>query len=211
MSRLIIHNLFSGGIVYYSVGISSSLLYFRIAYKWNELLQLCKEVDDIFCTGLYTLSGWSLKKQIWFTLLIMMIFATIEHLLFWYSFMTYLYMQVKDCNWEIESWFYYIFSLQFENIFKVFPMNPISIIWAEYMNISFTFAWNYIDLFIMVMSLSISTKFKMLNERLNDFKGRVSSRIFQFPVHSIYPSLLDSNRYLLGCYQVPLHQNLRAQ
>lgn len=41
------------------------------------------------------------------------------------------------------------------------------------MNISLTFNWSFIDLFIILLSLAISTKFKMINERLEFFKGRV--------------------------------------
>lgn len=169
---------FSGGVAFFSTGISSALLYLRISYKWSEFLQIYKEVDDIFSSGLYTLSGWSLKKQIQFASFTLLFFAVIEHLFFWYSFLFDIIMQVEVCNWQVESWMSYIFRLQLKNIFEVFPVNIVFIIWAEYINVSFTFAWNYVDLFIIVMSLSIASKFKMINEQMNEFKGRVSNKSF---------------------------------
>lgn len=106
-----------------------------------------------------------------------MTFAVAEHLLFLYSFMHDRFVEIEACNLEIGSWVYFIVSIRFAHIFKWFPISPLSIIWAEYMNISFTFAWSFIDLFIMIMSLSIATKFQMINERLEFFKGRVSYQI----------------------------------
>lgn len=145
-----------------------------MAYQWNQLLQLFNEVDNIFCNGTYSLSGWSFRKRVWFTTFTVMIFALVEHLLFWYSFLHDRFVEAETCNLEVESWIYFIVNIQFINIFKVFPMNSLSIFWTEYMNISFTFAWSFIDLFIIIMSMSIATKFKMINERLEIFKGRVS-------------------------------------
>lgn len=166
---------FSGGVAFFSTGISSSLLYLRISYKWTELLQICKEVDDIFSNGFYFLSGWSLKRQIQFATFTFIFFAAIEHSFFWYSFLFDIFKQAEVCNWQVESWISYIFRLHLKNIFEVFPVNIFITIWAEYMNISFTFAWNYVDLFIIVMSLSIASKFRMINERMNEFKGKVSN------------------------------------
>ncbi|XP_070498768.1 gustatory receptor for sugar taste 64e-like [Chironomus tepperi] len=77
------------------------------------------------------------------------------------------------CKWEIGSWFFYVTSLHLAHIYKLFPVNYYSVIWAESTDFAFTFVWNYVDLFIMVMSLSISTKFKMINQRLMSFKGRI--------------------------------------
>ena len=137
-------------------------------------MHLFKEVDHIFCNSPYSLSGWTLKTQIRFTATMVAIFGFCEHLLSWYSFLHDRYVQATVCHWEIGSWIFYITSLHLSHIYKLFPVNTISVMWAEYINVSFTFAWNFIDLFIMMISLSIATKFRMINERLEFFKGRVS-------------------------------------
>jgi len=165
---------FLGGIVFYCVGISSSILYVRIAYRWNELLLLFREVDNIFSKGPYSLSGWSLKKRIRLLICIASIYAFCEHSIALCSYIHDRYVQAEICKWEIGSWFYYITSLHLSHIYRLMPVNLHTVLWAEYIDLSFTFAWNFIDLFIMVMSLSIATKFRMLNKRLECFKGRVS-------------------------------------
>ncbi|XP_070498929.1 gustatory receptor for sugar taste 64f-like [Chironomus tepperi] len=185
-----------GGIAFFATGIISSLLYLRIAYKWSELLQMYKEVDDIFCSELYTLSGWSLKKQIKFASITLLLFAFLEHVCFWYSFLFDIYMQAEVCNWQIESWFYHIFRLHLKNIFDVFPVNIVFIMWAVYMNVSFTFAWNYVDLFIIIMSLSIASKFRMINERLNGFKGRILTDTYWEEIRRHYSKICELNDYI---------------
>ncbi|XP_070498769.1 gustatory receptor for sugar taste 64f-like [Chironomus tepperi] len=81
-------------------------------------------------------------------------------------------------------------------------MNPLSILWVQYINISFTFAWSFIDLFIMIMSMSIATKFKMINERLELFKGRILSDAFWDEIRRHYNKVCELNDYvldLIGC------------
>lgn len=46
------------------------------------------------------------------------------------------------------------------------------------MNVSLTFNWSFIDLFIIVLSIAIATKFQMINERLEFFRGKVSNILF---------------------------------
>ncbi|XP_070498930.1 gustatory receptor for sugar taste 64a-like [Chironomus tepperi] len=187
---------FSGGIVFYCVGICSSLLYVRVAYKWNELLHLYEDVDFIFCKSPYALSGWSLKTQIRFTIFMVIFFALCEHSLSWYSFLHDRYVQATICHWEIGSWVFYITSLHLSHIYRLFPVNTFSVLWAEYMNISFTFAWNYVDLFIMVMSLSIAMKFRMINERLEFFRGRVVTDTFWDEIRCHYNKICELNEYV---------------
>lgn len=165
-----------GGITFYCIAIASCITFFRVAAKWNELLYVFEHVEAIFNKNCYTLSGWSLRKQVNCATSLMMTFGAIEHLFSWYSFLYDRIVQAHVCKWEIGSWFFYIATLHLVQIYKFFPVAVLTVIWAEYMNVSFTFTWNFIDLFIMIMSFSIASKFKMINERLEHFKGKVSTR-----------------------------------
>lgn len=42
-------------------------------------------------------------------------------------------------------------------------------------NILSTFVWNYMDVFVMIISIGLSSKFKQLNANLEKFKGMVSN------------------------------------
>lgn len=160
--------------MFYSLGILTSFIFLNVSYKWNRLLQIFKGVDDIFCKNPYTLTGWSLKTRIQVLTFTASFFAFSEHLLALYSFLHDRIVQAEVCKWEIGSWFYYITSLHLAHIYKLFPVRWYTVLWAEFTDLTFTFVWNYIDLFIMVLSMSIATKFKMLNQRIEYFKGKVS-------------------------------------
>lgn len=134
-------------------------------------------MEDIFNNSPYVLTGWSLKKRIHFAAFLMLSLSLSEHLFSWYSYLNDRLVQVYECDWKIVSWFNFLTYNHLTHVYKVFPNNFWSVLWAEYMNVSMTFQWNFVDLFIMILSLSIATKFKMLNERLSYFKGRVCSTI----------------------------------
>ena len=59
--------------------------------------------------------------------------------------------------------FYFFSSIILENFFLL----------LEYMNISFTFVWSFTDIFIIIVSIAIASKFRKINERLEFFRGRV--------------------------------------
>jgi hypothetical protein len=104
---------------------------------------------------------------------------------------------MSECKWEIGSWFFYLATTHLRQIYAELPVNVWTVLWAgwvaflsmnnltssaflfrvffaEYMNITFTFVWSFLDLFIILISIAIAAKFQKINERLEFFKGRVS-------------------------------------
>ncbi|KAG5682327.1 hypothetical protein PVAND_011686 [Polypedilum vanderplanki] len=180
-------------LIFYIIGTITAINFYKLAFKWNNFMQLNKEVEDIFLSHPYSLSGWSLKMRIRVTAFLIMMLALIEHLFSWYSYLYERIYQAEVCKWEIGSWFYYILSLHLSHIYLHFPVNIFTVTWAEYMNISLTFSWSFIDLFIMLMAISISSRFKMLNERLDFFKGRIVTDEFWDNIRCHYNKLCELN------------------
>lgn len=56
---------------------------------------------------------------------------------------------------------------QFGHIFAVLPRSTWFTACLLFMNLSFTFAWNYMDIFIMLISIALSTRFQQINLRLS--------------------------------------------
>lgn len=137
-------------------------------------MELFKDIEDILNNHPYQLTGWSLRKRINALSLTVLSFGVAEHLMSWYSFIHDRLVQVEKCHWDIGSWPYYIVTTHLSQIYDVLPTNTFTVIWSEYMNIAFTFAWTFADVFIMVMSISIAIKFRTINDRLEMFKERVS-------------------------------------
>lgn len=85
------------GIIFYTSGITTAILFFRLVFQWNQLLKVIKETEDIFSNDPYTLSGWSLKKRMRGAAFVLLFFALCEHLLAWYSYLFDRYTQGKIC------------------------------------------------------------------------------------------------------------------
>jgi gustatory receptor len=115
-----------------------------------------------------------LKRKIRFIATVLLSLALYEHIMSWSSFLYERFFQMKACKWEIGSMFFYIATTHLRQIYAEIPATFYSVSWAEYMNVSFTFTWNFLDLLIIMISMGIAAKFQKINRRLEFFRGRVS-------------------------------------
>lgn len=142
---------------------------------WAEVLEAFDKVERVFQAESYAdLPCRSLRKRIRWTSAILLLFALSEHAGSWASFLYDRIEQTKICHWEIGSYFFYLATTHLHQIYAELPVKVGTVIWAEYMNISFTFAWNFIDLFIIIVSIGVASKFDKINKRLEYFRERVS-------------------------------------
>lgn len=62
---------------------------------------------------------------------------------------------------------------QFPHIFYFTSFSPIKAILGKFVNVLATFTWTYMDLFIMVISVGLVTRFQQINNSLMEHKGQV--------------------------------------
>ncbi len=58
-------------------------------------------------------------------------------------------------------------------VLQVTEYAPWKAVFVFLLNVVATFSWNYTDLFIMLLSVSLAQRFKQLNHRLRALKGKV--------------------------------------
>lgn len=63
----------------------------------------------------------------------------------------------------------------FSQVFAFVDYNRYLGIFGKYLNVLSTFAWNFIDIFIMTVSIALSEKFRQINVRLESAKNKVST------------------------------------
>lgn len=119
--------------------------------------------------------GWSVKRKIRVSSVVLLLFALCEHLSSWMSFLYDRLTQSKVCKWEIESYFYYLATTHAHQVYRELPVNIWTVMWAEYMNVALTFIWSFNDLFIIIVSFRIASMFAKINNRLESYRGRVSA------------------------------------
>lgn len=160
--------------------------------KWPSIIQKWREVEDelpkytsqvdksrlahtvkmIAIVGILLsfseFYNFSFKK----TLLILTLSA--EHL---FSMISILYY-VNNCparkGHPIESFF--ISSLS--ELFAIFEYSAFLAFVGKLVNVLATFAWNFMDLFVMIVAAGISSTFKQLNDDLFKYKGMVCFGFF---------------------------------
>ena len=66
-------------------------------------------------------------------------------------------------------------SLRCVQVLQVTEYAPWKAWFVFLLNVVATFSWNYTDLFIMLLSVSLSQRFKQLNHRLRAVKGKAGA------------------------------------
>lgn len=121
----------------------------------------------------YKKHRFQLSTKIRFTAVAVITLALTEHVLFVTNSAYNQYKTVTNCNWTIEEPLSYFLEHQFSFLFERIHFQLPFGIFVELMNLSFTFGWNYMELFVMMVSLGIATRFGQINERLVALKGKV--------------------------------------
>lgn len=65
---------------------------------------------------------------------------------------------------------YYISN--YPQVFLIFPYSGALGTFTKFLNIIATFAWSYTDLFVIVISIGLASKFRQINADLREVKGR---------------------------------------
>lgn len=69
------------------------------------------------------------------------------------------------------------FSISFRQVFGIVNYSFILALPLEILNLILDCAWNFMDLFIIILAYALSEKFKKLNQKLDSVKGKVSTCI----------------------------------
>lgn len=146
---------------------------FFISMNWPKLMVIWSEKEDRFLRCLYKPYGSKLSFKVRLTAVIIIILAFTEHALFFTNSAHNHYQHVLRCNWTIEDPLSFFLENQFSFIFERIPFYLPLGIFVELMNLSYTFGWNYMDLFVMMVSFGLFTRFWQINRRLDLLKGKV--------------------------------------
>lgn len=128
-----------------------------------------------FLQAPYKSIRWKLSHKIDFIASIVILMAFTEHALFLSNSAFNQYNNVQANNVTVDDVLSYFLEHQFGFIFEQIPFwLPYGIL-VELMNLSFTFGWNYMEIFVMIVSIGLVTRFQQINDRVENFRGKVSN------------------------------------
>lgn len=165
------------GILFFSSCTIICILFFKISQKLQALMKIWMKTELNFLCANYQLpvTSWSLHKRIMFVTVLYLILSTLEHVFYASSEITKLVHDLELCNQtDFDTISVYIHRhLNFLTSNLPFPYNNFIGIFMEYLNISYTFFWNFLDLFIILISIGIAFLFEQINCRLRGIKGLI--------------------------------------
>lgn len=83
---------------------------------------------------------------------------------------------VYDCP-KIKDPFEAYFVNCYPQIFYLFRYSTLLAWYAKFINITATFVWSFCDLFVIIISVGLATRFKQINDNMLMNKGKVRAQI----------------------------------
>lgn len=147
-------------IIFYLLCCSSAVLMFEISMKWKMLMVKWMKTETIFGGKVYRLpkTRWSLRRRLMAMTFVYLGLSFTESGLYIASQVNQLSNLMETCNRTSDDFVKLYISRHFHFIFAFLPFkyNHFLGFLFEYINFLFSFYWNFLDLFIILISLGIS-------------------------------------------------------
>ncbi|XP_055605246.1 gustatory receptor for sugar taste 64f-like [Uranotaenia lowii] len=139
----------------------------KIAERWQMITTIWYETEEVFLHQPFT--NAFLTRRIRTMAAGMLLLAFVEHLLCVVNNIVNLKTEATYCNWTIADPFEHYALKVFVSTFKYMPYSLPLAIFNEYIILSMTYAWNFIDILLILVSIGIQSRFDQLNKYLADF------------------------------------------
>lgn len=152
-----------------------AISFFRLSRQWKPLMIHWMNTEKLFKSQDYKrpVWKWSLKKRISAITVIYLGFAIFENLAYQANTIIRVQYEIKVCNrtgfdrFELYSDDLIGYILKGLNLKFNYPLGIL----LEYLNLAYTFIWNFCNLFIIVTSIGIKYLFDAVNWRLGNMQG----------------------------------------
>lgn len=156
-------------LVFYVTNFMSFASFLVLAKNWPQLMGLWHDVEKKLPPLRSKGEKRNLRTRMRNAAAIILTLSLIEHLCSVVSSVAI----VIDCP-RIKDIMKAYYVKSFPQVFTFFPYSVGLGIYIKFIHVTSTFVWTYTDLFIMMISCGLSEKFKLINERMLEEKGKVS-------------------------------------
>ncbi|KAH8398110.1 hypothetical protein KR215_005669 [Drosophila sulfurigaster] len=160
-------------LVFYIMGMIICLNFISFARCWHSLIVPWNEIDIIMLFPPYAPTKISLRVKLFITGCVFGCLTLIEHGLYYASAYTNYHMHMLHCQPNVtEILFSGYMKREFADIFEMLPYNPIFIFYAFFLTGTFSFISNFLDTFIILISMGLAQRFKQFSQRVLKLKNR---------------------------------------
>ncbi|XP_050540082.1 gustatory receptor for sugar taste 64f [Daktulosphaira vitifoliae] len=168
------YKVYQTGLTYYStvniVFFGSSLviyiLFVQLAKEWPNIMrkwELAEREMRQFGHPLHTALKFKLLTSL------IMVLAIFEHI----ASILKVVDKAINCSTDSANMFRVYFAVSFNQVYSVVNFSWFIALPIVFLNLIITCAWNFMDLFIIILSCALADRFKQLNQRLALVKGKV--------------------------------------
>ncbi|XP_012345927.1 gustatory receptor for sugar taste 64f-like isoform X1 [Apis florea] len=156
--------------VFNGTNLIASFLFLKLAMRWPCLMVTWEKLEKELSQRHRKISKISLSMKFKIVTIIVMTFALVEHSLS----IIHGYFKAKECIdfHEEQSILGVYFQMQFPQIFSRTSYSLWKGILVDIINILSTFSWNFVDLFLILISIALTDQFRQLNSRLYSVRGK---------------------------------------
>ncbi|XP_017059516.1 gustatory receptor for sugar taste 64a-like [Drosophila ficusphila] len=169
-----------GGLVFFSCVLSAYIVVIRLAKKWPELIRYWTKTEMVFNKTPYEMPKRNLWRRVQLAALAIIALSLGEHALFQVSAILSYQRRINLCTniTRVASFDDYI-QRNYDYVFQLLPYSPIVAAFVLIANGACTFVWNYMDLFIMMVSMGLSYRFEQITGRIRKLEHEeVSESVF---------------------------------
>ncbi|KAF3421473.1 hypothetical protein E2986_03552 [Frieseomelitta varia] len=181
-------------LVFNGTNLIATFLFLRLAVQWPCLMVTWEKLEKELSYRHRKISKTSLAAKFKIVTTVVMMFALVEHSLS----IAQGYIKAKECATfqEDPNIFGVYFQMQFPQIFSRISYSLWKGILVDLINILSTFSWNFVDLFLILISIALTAQFRQLNSRLNSIRGKAMPEWWWAEARSDYNHLATLTRQL---------------
>ncbi|XP_076289417.1 gustatory receptor for sugar taste 64f [Lasioglossum baleicum] len=156
--------------VFNGTNLIASFLFLKLAMQWPSLMLTWEKLEKEFSNRHRKVSKISLSTKFKIVTIIVMILALVEH---GFSILHGSFRAQECAIYQGSSDVVGVyFESQFPQVFSKISYSLWKGIIVDLINILSTFSWNFVDLFLILISIALAEQFRQLNNRLYSIKGK---------------------------------------
>uniref|UniRef100_A0A240SYM8 Gustatory receptor n=1 Tax=Phlebotomus papatasi TaxID=29031 RepID=A0A240SYM8_PHLPP len=173
-------------LTFFSITTTGQIFFINLARRWPKLIRCWDRAESIFLTRPYRTHGWRLDCKMKILCFIWVALAASEYS--GYVTMTLIGINgaLNECpgtNVTIQEVF---FESQRTHIFYWIRFHDWMIPFLLLINMSLTFCWTYLDLFIMLVGISLAARFNQVTDRIKRMENMIIPESFWTEIRSHY-------------------------
>ncbi|XP_011149359.2 gustatory receptor for sugar taste 64f isoform X2 [Harpegnathos saltator] len=156
--------------VFYATTLVTAVLFVRLARQWPCLALTWEKLEREFTSRHRRVSRTTLAARFKIVTAVVMLLALVEH----GAAVLSAYISAMECathrgDMDIIGTY---FQSQFPQVFSKMSYSLWKGILVDTINILSTFSWNFVDLFLILISIALADQFRQLNSRLNSIREK---------------------------------------